>query len=88
MRSPTRVIRNWRGLLIGGPGLVKYILNFETPLKLANSKRKPSLTSKIFKLCMQLDLNNFEQLSPLGRLQILNRIHVLNSGTQLIMNLP
>jgi hypothetical protein len=29
----------------------------------------------------------FEQLSQLGRLQILNRIHVVNFGTQFNLNL-
>jgi hypothetical protein len=30
----------------------------------------------------------FEQLSQLGRLQVLNRIHVINSGTQFNLNFP
>jgi hypothetical protein len=30
----------------------------------------------------------FEQLSKLGQLQIRNRIHVINSGTQINLNLP
>jgi hypothetical protein len=32
--------------------------------------------------------SKFEHLSPLGRLQILNRIHVINSGTEFNFNLP
>jgi hypothetical protein len=43
--------QNENGPLTGGTDPVKKIISkFQTPLKFANSKRKPSLTIKILKL--------------------------------------
>jgi hypothetical protein len=49
--------QNGNGLLTSGPGSVKQFSNFQTPLKIVNPKKKPSLAQKIFKLCVLLDLN-------------------------------
>jgi hypothetical protein len=40
-----------------GPGPLNNFSNFQTPLKLLNSERKPSRAPNILKLCMWLDLN-------------------------------
>jgi hypothetical protein len=67
---------NGNGPLTYGPGPLNNFSNFQTPLKLVNSKRRPTI------------FEYFEQLSPLGRVQILNRIHVINNGTEFNLNLP
>jgi hypothetical protein len=54
--------QNGNGPPTGGPAQQNIISNFQTPLKLANTKRKPSPIQKIFILCMRLCLhilNNF-----------------------------
>jgi hypothetical protein len=48
---------NENGPLTCGPRPLNNFSNFQTPLKILNSKRKPLLTQKIFKLCMLLYWN-------------------------------
>jgi hypothetical protein len=39
-QAPTPGSQNGNGLLTGGPGLVKSFSNFQTPLKIVNSKKE------------------------------------------------
>jgi hypothetical protein len=70
-----------------GPSPLNNFSYFQTPLKFVNSKREPSVLKDIPTL-HEARFECFEQLSPLGRLQILNIIHVINSGTEFNLNLP
>jgi hypothetical protein len=62
--------------LTGGPGYANIFSNFQTPLKLANSKRKLSHAPKNIQTLHGAIFEYFEQISQVGQLQILNRIHV------------
>jgi hypothetical protein len=61
--------------------------NFQTPVKLQNSKRKPFLAPKKIQTLHASRYEYFEQVSQLGQLQNLNKIHAINSGTYFNLNL-
>jgi hypothetical protein len=73
--------------LVCGPGPLNNFSNFQTPLKQVNSK-KLFRAPKNIQTLHAARFEYFEQLSALGRLQILNSIHGINSGTEFNLNVP
>jgi hypothetical protein len=80
--------QNGNGPLTGGPGPVKSIFKFSNSTQNCKFKKEAFPCPKNIKTLYMARLEYFEQLSQLGRVQILNRNHVINSGTEFNLNLP
>jgi hypothetical protein len=88
VRSLARAVRNRHWPLTGGPGPVKYIFKISNSTQTCKFKTEGFLCSKNIQTLHAARFEYFEHLSPLGQLQILNIIYVINSGTQFNLNLP
>jgi hypothetical protein len=67
---------------------VKEFFKFPNSTQTCKFKREAFPCSKNIQIVHEARLECFEQLSPLGQLQIRNRIHVINSGIEFNLNLP
>jgi hypothetical protein len=76
------------GPLTCGPGLVKYIFKFPNSTQICKFIKETFAWTKNIKTFHATRFEYFQQLFQLGRLQILNKIHVINSGTEFNLNLP
>jgi hypothetical protein len=70
------------------PRPVKYIFKYLNSTQMYKSKREAFLCSKNIQTLYAARFQYFQQLSQLGRLQSLNRIYVINSGTYFNLILP
>jgi hypothetical protein len=80
--------QNGNGPLTGGPSPVKSIFKFSNSTKSWKFKKEAFPCSKNTQTLQPARLDHFEQLYKLGRLKIHNRIHAINFGTQLNLNVP
>jgi hypothetical protein len=72
----------------GGPGPAKYIFKFSNSTQTCKYKKEAFPYSKNIHSLHAAIFEYLEQLSQLGQLQILNRTHVINSGTQFNLKIP
>jgi hypothetical protein len=77
-RKPVRVVRNRLGPLIGGPGLVTNFFQISNSAQICKFKMEAFLYSKNIQILYAAILDYFQQLSQLGRLQIINIIDAIN----------
>jgi hypothetical protein len=64
------------------------IFKFPNSTQTCKFKKEAFLSRKNIKTLHAAIFEFFEQCSPLDRLQILDIIHIINSGTEINLNLP
>jgi hypothetical protein len=71
-----------------GPAWLNIFSKISNSTQISKFKKEAFPCSKNIKTLHDAKFEYFEQLYPLRRLQILNKIHVINSGTEFNLNLP